>query len=137
MNKYLIGGAIIILALAGFWYFSQTNASISLGQLAQSDKRPPRDAYPYYCTPDGTVLIIPSVGMSSLLIQPAGGTKFPTEEVLVSHPMSNGGEVKDRYEGDGYVLTDKGEDVAISKSGTSINCKPYPHNDFPSLNFGN
>ena len=87
-------------------------------------KTPPSDAYPYYCTPDGTVLITPSITRKSLYIAPVGGTAFPSA-VYVSHPYKEGGvEVTDRYEGHGITVVESGKDVTISSSKTTVTCHP-------------
>jgi len=140
MNKYVAFGiATVFLIVGGWWYLNQTSAPGSFNQLTQSDKRPPRDAYPYYCNPGGGgIFIIPSVGMSTLLIQPIGGTTFPSNDVVVRLSFeTDGTEIRNsRYEGDEITLTGKGEEVTLSSAQSSITCVPFPHNDFPSLNFG-
>ena len=119
---------LAVLIVGGFWYF---------GQNELSSKRPPRDGYPYFCKPDGSVLVTPSVGMNTLLIEPIGGTKFPSGRVVVYRALAAAGvEIdKNHYEGDGIVVVGEGERVTISSQKSSITCAPMPYNEFPSLKF--
>jgi membrane-bound inhibitor of C-type lysozyme len=134
-NKTIVWGIIIIIILiAGYWYFEmkggqKMTADTTIAQVAATDTF---GTYPYECDEHVMMSMTPSSDMSTIKIAGTNGAAYPAAVTLSKVTASSGV----RYEGGGYVLTGKGESVAIIQGGQTLNCSPVPNPDAAPLNFG-
>ncbi len=86
----------------------------------------------YQCDKEVVLTLTPSSDTNFIKIAPVGTATYPPASTLARKASPTGA----RFEGEGAVLTARGETVTLGEGDSAITCSPIPSSNAAPLNFG-
>lgn len=126
-----------VLPVLTFYIGMKYQEVISITYVAEDvtpaiKKVPTEAAYSYECDEHVQFQFSSNNTLSTLYLKPVGASEYPPVSTLVQKQTTSGV----RYEGNGIVLTGKGESVTLGEGDNALHCSPVLVKDEAPLNFG-
>ena len=141
MNKtYPLAVFVLVIIIAGVWYFNTSKRAVAPTNTHNQTQTTADTAtttqnfgtYAYECDEHVAFELTLASDVSSMHVKAAGIGVYPPETTLTKKTSVSGV----RYEGNGVVLTAKGETVTLGEGDSAINCSPVPNPNSAPFNFG-
>jgi membrane-bound inhibitor of C-type lysozyme len=114
-------------AIFGVVWYIQPHSNAQTAQVSDENL----GTYTYECDEHVQMSMTPSADMKTITVAPLSGN-YPATTTLSQKRATTGV----RYEGNGIILTARGEGVTLGEGDSAISCSPTPSADNAPFNFG-